>query len=114
MGNILGAVPVPWVVAVGEGGEGEGRGGEGRTAHVRACVCVRACTRRLTCPLLPVACNANTKTNTASAECCRWPVVGSNTKEIDIKPTDAQPEALRSVANNLKSNFAHRLRSVVS
>jgi hypothetical protein len=38
----------------GGGGEGRGCGGAGGGAHVRARV--RACTRRLTCPLLP---NAN-------------------------------------------------------
>jgi hypothetical protein len=43
---------VPWGAGGmgGMGGEGEGGGGRGARA------CVRACTRRLTCPLLP---NAN-------------------------------------------------------
>jgi hypothetical protein len=41
----------------GRGGGGRGARGEGRTlrcVRARACACVpRACTRRLTCPLLP-------------------------------------------------------------
>jgi hypothetical protein len=40
-----------------EDGEGGGGGGEGRGARggerACACACVRACTRRLACPLLP-------------------------------------------------------------